>query len=622
MEKVNEDVKLDFKWLKQRGVGGKNKKTRFYESFEYDGVEYMQYDCVYMYKDDSHEPNIGKLTKIWEHPDKSKKVKVHWFFRPEEISHWLRETKTLENEVFLASGEGRGLANINPLEAIAGRCNVVCISKDVRNPQPSDEELKAVDFVFNRTFDVQSCTVLDKMDDKVGGLEIEYIFNRKKGDTKEEIPNTIISTEAQITKTVDPQDNDVSSSLKRNAESDESHDRPLKRIKSNDKCVESAVASGPEKMTELPSFKSKVDKDKMQVNIVPVEKIENKERIKTPTGSDKLHDQPSKKVKSVGKKPLEEKSVQLKVIQPAADSKSKQEDKVPADVNNLKTTAENQKNGSFKVPDNKKPWTYMNEKDSVTNSASPKGKSKSGSLDSPGDNNNIMAVKEEQSCEMKRKLSMNKPLKASALSTDKDKYKPFVVTPRPNFEKSTWFRQAPWEERLKEAYDKGTAILLHNLKPDYTSEDVKNIIWHAFKEIDCSVKILPRTAISSPHYDQALVLLKTKEAAQRILTELDEGCLMLSDERPLVGTPCPPISTKKYLTFFGHLAVDKARFQNQREDEAVSTSHFSQPNTIEYDMAMEWCLQQLKSKKWWAKFHKQQGLELKKLEKDLKQKRT
>lgn len=27
------------------------------------------------------------------------------------------------------------------------------------------------DFVFYRTFDVQHCTVLDKMEDKVGGLE-------------------------------------------------------------------------------------------------------------------------------------------------------------------------------------------------------------------------------------------------------------------------------------------------------------------------------------------------------------------------------------------------------------------------------------------------------------------
>ncbi|KAI3687401.1 hypothetical protein L1987_81097 [Smallanthus sonchifolius] len=667
MEKVNEDGCLDFKWLKKRGVGGKNKEIRFYESFIYDGVEYKLYDCVYMYKEGLPQPYIGMITKLWERPDKSKKVKVHWFFLPEEISKWLGETKTIEKEIFLASGAGHGLANINPLEAIAGPCNVVCVSKDNRNLQPSDEELKAADFIFYRTFDVQSCTILDKMDDEVGGLEIKYIFNRKEGekvipspgtsDTKEETPNTTISSETQkiSSKTVPNMlkedakrglpDNDIPN-LEGNTESDKSHDQPLKKMKSDDKCVESGVACGSEKLTDLPSMKSKVDKDMMEVSIVPVEKVENKERNKTPTGSDKLHDQHLKKIKSDNKKPPEEKPVQLKVAQDTekltVDGKSKQADKLPADVNNLKTsgtpgTTEDQKtgkisgtvaddlegkklkrtrdDGSFKVPDNKKAWVYMNGKDLAANSASSKEKSKSGTLDS-------MEAKEEQSGEKKINLSMNKSLKVPALSTDKDQknvYGEFVVTRRPNAEKSTWFKRSPWEERLKNAYGVGTAILLHNLKPEYTSEDVEDIIWHAFNE-NCDAKILQRTAVSSPHYVQALVILKTKEAAEKILTKLDEECLMLSDERPLVGTPCPPVSTKKNFTFFGHLTVDKARFQNQREDEAVSTSHFSQPNTIEYDMAMEWCLQQIRSKKCWEKLHKQQGLELKKLKKDLKQK--
>ncbi|XP_076895358.1 protein ANTI-SILENCING 1 [Bidens hawaiensis] len=666
MEKVNEDDSLDFKWLKKRGVGAKNKGIQFYESFIYDGVEYMLYDCVYMYKEGLQEPYIGKLIKIWEHLGKAKKVKIQWFFRPKEILNWLGETKTLENEVFFASGEGCGLANINPLEAIAGKCNVVCVSNDIRNPQPSDEEVKAADFIFHRLFNVESCTILENMDntDKVGGLEIKYIFNRKEGkegessDTKEDALNTIISGETQkiLTKVVpstlkedakkDPQSNEEDAKKdpqSNDMESDQSHDQPFKKIKSNDKCVESGTASGSEKLTGLPS---KVDVDKMKVSIPPVEKVNNNKnkRNKSPTGSDKSHDQPKKKLKSNDKKPPEVKPVSQQDNKVPSDTVSKQDNKVHADANNLKAsgtseTTENQKNGkmsgkvtddsegktvkrtkddgTFKVPDNHKTWVYMNEKEVVANSALSKGKS-----DSIGNsNNNNMEAKEEQSAEKKNKVSVNKPLKAAALPTDKEKknmYQEFVITRKPNAETSNWFKQLPWEDRLKDAYDKGTAVLLHNLKPDYTSEDVEDIIWHAFKE-NCEAKILPRTAISSPHYDQALILLKTKEAAQKILTELDEGCL-LSDERPLVGTPCPSLSTKKNPIFFGHLAVNKARFQIQREDEAVSTSHFSQPNTIEYDMAMEWCAQQLRSKKWWAKLHKQHGIELKKLEKELKQK--
>lgn len=56
-------------------------------------------------------------------------------------------------------------------EAVAGKINVLCISKDSRNYQPTEEELELADYVFYRAFDVGLCTVLDKMDDKIGGLE-------------------------------------------------------------------------------------------------------------------------------------------------------------------------------------------------------------------------------------------------------------------------------------------------------------------------------------------------------------------------------------------------------------------------------------------------------------------
>lgn len=106
---------LEFKWGKKRGFGGKKKDVRFYESFTYDGVEYALYDCVYMYKEGEPEPYIGKLIKVWENADKTKRVKVLWFFRPCEISNFLGNDQIPENELFLASGEGVGLANVNPL---------------------------------------------------------------------------------------------------------------------------------------------------------------------------------------------------------------------------------------------------------------------------------------------------------------------------------------------------------------------------------------------------------------------------------------------------------------------------------------------------------------------------
>lgn len=56
-------------------------------------------------------------------------------------------------------------------EAIAGKCTVICISKDNRNPQPTNEELQMADHVFYRTFDVGNCKIADKIDDKIAGVE-------------------------------------------------------------------------------------------------------------------------------------------------------------------------------------------------------------------------------------------------------------------------------------------------------------------------------------------------------------------------------------------------------------------------------------------------------------------
>ncbi|CAN6583426.1 unnamed protein product [Malus baccata var. baccata] len=56
------------------------------------------------------------------------------------------------------------------------------------------------------------------------------------------------------------------------------------------------------------------------------------------------------------------------------------------------------------------------------------------------------------------------------------------------------------------------------------------------------------------------------------------------------------------------------------QKEAISTSHCSQPNIIEYDMTMEWCLQQEGSDIFWKNLYKQQGKELRQLKAKLKRK--
>nr|GEX65403.1 protein anti-silencing 1-like [Tanacetum cinerariifolium] len=261
------------------------------------------------------------------------------------------------------------------------------------------------------------------------------------------------------------------------------------------------------------------------------------------------------------------------------ENKSKHEEKLHADVNNLKdlgtfgVTGEklNQKNGkisskvvddsegkiiqnskdggSAKLPDNKKLGNngsgsaklLGNKKlgnsgsreDLVPNPSLAKGKSKSElALDSTAINK---GSKQEQSSEGKiikksnndgsKKLPDNKKLGnsgsgkdlAPASSTDRDKksaYQEFVCGQKPNDvndDKSKWFRQLPWDERLKNEYDQGKAILLHNVDPDYISSEIKDIVWHTFNK-KCIAKIVQCTALSSLHYGQAIILLNKKEA--------------------------------------------------------------------------------------------------------------
>lgn len=112
------DFESPFAWGKKRGMGGKKKDVQFYESFSFDGAEYAINDTVCLQSGiGGGEPHIGRLIKIWETRDKSRKVKVQWFFRPAEICKYLVGIEVKPNELFLAcGGDGaKGFANVNPL---------------------------------------------------------------------------------------------------------------------------------------------------------------------------------------------------------------------------------------------------------------------------------------------------------------------------------------------------------------------------------------------------------------------------------------------------------------------------------------------------------------------------
>lgn len=47
---------------------------------------------------------------------------------------------------------------------------------DQRNRLPSAEELKVVDYIFYRTFDVGSYTISDKIGEAISGVEGSHIY--------------------------------------------------------------------------------------------------------------------------------------------------------------------------------------------------------------------------------------------------------------------------------------------------------------------------------------------------------------------------------------------------------------------------------------------------------------
>ncbi|KAK2353946.1 protein ANTI-SILENCING [Trifolium repens] len=176
------------------------------------------------------------------------------------------------------------------------------------------------------------------------------------------------------------------------------------------------------------------------------------------------------------------------------------------------------------------------------------------------------------------------------------------VTERPN---------APWEGRLQKAQELDTLVLLTNLDPSYTSNEVEDLVWHALKE-KVEARMIESSPTSNPYYGTALVIFRTKDAAENAISELNRRCLILEDGRVVSarkGTVRDPV---KQNTFIGHLSISRAALHKQCREtrNAVSTSHCSQPNTIEYAMAIEWTQNHDQSEACWKALYEKQMKEI------------
>ncbi|KAK1258954.1 hypothetical protein QJS04_geneDACA021930 [Acorus gramineus] len=193
------------------------------------------------------------------------------------------------------------------------------------------------------------------------------------------------------------------------------------------------------------------------------------------------------------------------------------------------------------------------------------------------------------------------------------------VTRKQKIDRKKWFKQEPWKDKMKTATEEGTLILLQNLDPSYTSRDVEELISCAFQR-RCDARMIQWTTFSCPYSGRAFVIFRSEKDAAEVLKMLEERSLILPNKRVLVGGDgLWEIPEQKY-GFVGHLSLERNRFRMQREEmkNAVSTSHCSQPNTIEYEMAMDWEFLQEKLKVQWKALYKGHEEEIKQLKKMLK----
>ncbi|XP_017233334.1 protein ANTI-SILENCING 1 isoform X3 [Daucus carota subsp. sativus] len=628
---------LEFKWGQKIGVDCLQKEAQFYKSFTYDGTQYTLYDCVYLFEEGVPEPYIGKLIGIWETVDKTKEVDVQWFFRPVEILNWLGDQTPMPKEIFLATGEGIGLSNVIPLEAIAGKCCVVCTSEDIRNRQPSEEETKMADYIFYRTFDVGLCTILDKMEDSVGGLEVKYVFNREdgknvsdlqtygsskvevvsdtvacKGKNKHLIPNS--SDELKLLETCENRDNSVvikdvsaKSEWVRGESSDYKSGNNTNVLVVTNKKTQAHASGQSVKSSEVHSMVDGVKKAGY-----------NKLRAKEKLSSDALQDKRAKKAR-------------------ICNSTKPCEDKISNLAKNSLVQADNSTMHAFTCKDKTKSDGKdlgLNKGVSVAkNGGILKNRPTGNSNDKPSNPaKKIVTFKDTNEKDFIK--SNNYAGRTSKLNvTFKDRNaKDFIKSDNHAGSTSKLMKDSVLKSTSKERINENTRKLSSTYATKIENrEEIENrgreqkvsqrsdvdIIDDSF-QTNCVAIRIPRTRISSPHSGEALIMLTNVEIAKRVFRKLSEGCLMLPNGRPLVATKAPPIHfTEGQHAYFGHLVIDSIKLQRNARD-AVSTSHCSQPNTIEYTMAMEWCLLQAQFDRIWEGLYKHHKEDMRRLKRNLK----
>ncbi|KAJ0074859.1 hypothetical protein Patl1_34327 [Pistacia atlantica] len=632
LREANWQENLNNKFSINKGVGCMKKDCCFYKSFTLKGVRYFLYDSVYVYEEDCPEAHIGKIVEIYKTPADEAGMKLVWFFRPNEIWNFLNDYKPSWKEIFLASGEGKGLSNISPLEAVIRKCNVLCASNDRGNRRASKQELSKADYIFSRTFDVAKLKIEESFPEEIDGVKVENFFNPKKDqalvnahNSEENVSSSlrfglkkVVSSRVEVGSSgikLSP----VVKGAKKPAFSADKLGCLLRPKSTAAKCAAGdrykKIIDGLGGWTGESSSSSRLRLEKAVHNAVKDDNCGNrinpvvKESKKAAVPVDQQEHFPSDKRKKDEAfiRPLKPKARVKEWTGKSILCPRFEVDEVVGRVVRFSSSGIRVSSVVKAAPnvDKQRPFPSYN------TSLRPQTSDNDGAVRKISSSQLEKEAKVRRSEDIIQRSASDIPLKKRRLLRYEKESKyldaptaQLVLTRGAKTESlNVEVRRrpdSPWEKRLRRADEVGSLVCLENLDPSYTSSEVEDLVWHAFNE-RVDAKMLQHSTFSSPDNGKALVIFKSKDAADTAILELRRRCLMLAGGRPVVGTRGILPEPNEPASFVGYLTLDKLR--HRKMNNAVSTSHCSQPTTLEYRMAIEWCLQQAKSDLYWKKLH-------------------
>ncbi|KAJ0008163.1 hypothetical protein Pint_30027 [Pistacia integerrima] len=526
---ANWQENLNNKFSINKGVGCMKKDCCFYKSFTLKGVRYFLYDSVYVYEEDCPEAHIGKIVEIYKTPADETGMKLVWFFRPNEIWNFLNDYKPSWKEIFLASGEGKGLSNISPLEAVIRKCNVLCASNDRRNPQASKQELSKADYIFmEHFFNPKKDQALVDAHNSEENFSSSLRFGLKKVvSSRVKVGSSGIKLSPVVKGAKKPAFNvdklgcllrpkstsaecAAGERYKKNigglggstGESSSSSRLRLEKAVHDDNCgnrINPVVKVPVDQQEHFPS-------DKRKKNEALIRPLKPKARVKEWTGKSILcpRFELDKVVGRVVK--FSSSGIRVSSVVKAAPNVDKQR-RFSSYNTSLRPQTSDNDGAVRKISSSQfeKEAKVRRSEDIIQRSAS----------DIPLKKRRLLRYEKESEYldAPTAQHVLTRGAKTESLNVE--------VRRRPD---------SPWEKRLQRADGVGSLVCLENLDPSYTSSEVEDLVWHAFNE-RVDAKMLQHSTFSSPDNGKALVIFKSKDAADTAILELRRRCLMLAGGR-------------------------------------------------------------------------------------------